>query len=30
LIKIRMQGLIPIGKWQDKWLYHPLLIARLC
>jgi transposase-like protein len=24
LIKIRMQGLIPIGKWQDKWLYHPL------
>jgi transposase-like protein len=24
LIKERMQDLTAIGKWQDKWLYHPL------
>jgi len=24
LIKERMKTLVPIGKWQDKWLYHPL------
>lgn len=24
LIKERMRALESIGKWQDKWLYHPL------